>query len=106
MPKRKRPEEIEVEQGSEEWLKMRRGKGARIGASDSAAAIGASGYCLPKALYEVLTQKIDTHAEDNENIQRGHREEPKIIDNYKSITGFNVKKGNFWTHAKYPQLFS
>lgn len=107
--------EVEVEQNTSYWEKLLRPgfNGIRLGSSDAAVAIGVSKYTKPMALYQYIVEHKREQLvkmEENEAKEFGPKEfgkigEPIVIDYYKMITGFEVEKGNFWKHEKYPLYY-
>lgn len=90
----------EVEQGSDEWFELRKGK---LTASN-ATAIGANGvglntYCKQIAL-ELVGYEKDKYT--NDTIERGNILEPTARTAYELEKGVTIKQVGFITNDKYP----
>lgn len=76
---------IDVEQGSPEWLALRRDK---IGASDAPAIVGVSPWATP---YQKWMEKLlEVDIPDNEHMKYGRENEPKARALYTDLTGIFI----------------
>lgn len=79
-------QEISIDQGSTEWLSLRKEK---IGSSDAAVCMGISKWKTP---YQLWSEKLDVTSSQPQNdaMRRGHELEPIARDLFCSITGIHV----------------
>jgi hypothetical protein len=94
--------EVDVSPSRErsKWLQMRKGKfGYMIGASDAAQAIGVSRYAErdgPLELYNRILGIKKKPFVRSECLEFGQKQEPRAIQLYSKITGWEVAKGRLF----------
>lgn len=92
----------DIEQGSQEWFDLRKGK---LTASN-ATAIGANGAGLVTYCKEIVLELIGIEKEryTNIDIERGNELEPLARSAYEFQTGNEVKEVGFITNDLYPNV--
>lgn len=106
---------IETDQNDEYWENVLRvgPAGIRIGSSDVGTALGIDTYKHPSSLYDYITNirgtqiDIENRKLDKEDIMKshGHAGEPVVCNFYAKISGYELKRGNYWVHPKYTERF-
>jgi len=83
---------INIEQNTEEWLELRRGK---ITGSKLKGIIVKRGTTRKIGFYEILAEKMGIPADGENPLDRGHRLEDEAIEQFVEKTGKKVEKVGF-----------
>ena len=79
---------VDVEQNTDEWLELRKGK---IGGTDLGAMYSKRGG-RKIGFYEVIAQRLGIERDHEDRMERGHRLEQEAIDKFTEITGKTVDR--------------
>lgn len=93
---------IKVEQNTEEWLELRKGK---IGGSNVGDIITLKGNKVKVGFYQLLADKLGIEEDASEDkLQRGHDLESGSIAEFTKETGLKVETGIYVINKKYPNF--
>lgn len=92
----------DIDQNSEEWLELRRGKFTASTASDLFMDKKTAGYrnAIIKVAYEIVTGESE-ESYSNKWMQRGHEREPIAAENYELLTFNTTEVCGFFEYNEY-----
>jgi len=92
----------DIDQNSENWNELRRGKFTASSFSDLFMAKTTSGY--QKAIIKVAYERVTGESEEsfsNKWMQRGHEKEPFARENYELYTFNDLENGGFYEYDEF-----
>lgn len=87
----------EIEQNTDEWIELRKGKFTASTFKDLMANKNTIGY--EKAIYKVVFERLTNESPENyvsEYMSRGHELEPLAVEQYEMIKFYNTSNGGFY----------
>lgn len=92
----------DIDQNSEQWDEVRRGKFTASSFSDLFMDKKTAGY--QKAIIKVAYERVTGESEEfysNKWMQRGHEKEPIAVDNYEMLTFNTTENGGFYEYSDF-----
>ena len=100
----------DVQQNSEEWFELRRGKvttskfGLFMANYGKAFGDPAKRYAFKLAKEQVTGVREDEESYSNNNMENGHLYEPIAQDSYMEQTFYEIENGGFCQHSEYENV--
>lgn len=92
----------DIDQNSEQWDEVRRGKFTASSFSDLFMDKKTAGY--QKAIIKVAYERVTGESEEfysNKWMQRGHEKEPIAVENYEMLTFNTTENGGFYEYSDF-----